>query len=375
MPEQKYDLIINRGLEKGFEIKSLDKKDFVRETAVLLKKPKKIFLGLGDFLEIGDYNRLLDSFFLENKSIKFEHILDDYNRRIAEEENIPFSFFKLAVYLPDFLLKDVPTSCVTDIGKKSRLFPGSETFVKYIKEYDPVVLTAIPYEMAIEFLRRVDLGDENLISSVYKVIEDENASDVYAGDIDRFVSGTRKIIEIKDAMRSQYLNEDEVVYIGCGESGINTFSTINSIAFNPSENIIPETRISLYGSSLESLLVLFNFEGELEKFLLSDFVEGFLPTLVVYSEINEKSEELIDIELTHKHLQSNIIGQRIEHSENSFDSVLRDIDIAFGGASYDINHVKKMIADRMEMYRNNPLELVINIYEIAKDRYKRFPTM
>ena len=111
-----------------------------------------------------------------------------------------------------------------------------------------------------------------------------------------------------------------------------TFSIINSIAFNPSANIISESKISIYGSSLESLLVLFNFEGELEKFLFSDAVEEFLPSLVVYSEVHEKSEELIEIELSHRYLQNNIIGQRIEHSENSFNSVLRDIDIAFGGA-------------------------------------------
>ena len=71
-----------------------------------LKKPKKIFLGMGDFLEVGDYSKLLDSVFYDEGSVHFEKILDKNNRKIAEMGNIPFSFFKLAVYYPEFLLKE-----------------------------------------------------------------------------------------------------------------------------------------------------------------------------------------------------------------------------------------------------------------------------
>lgn len=372
MAEEKYNLIINRGIEEGFEIRSLEKKDFLRETSSLLKKPRKIFLGLGDFLEVGDYNKLLDSIFFDEEGVQLENILDKINRRISEEGNIPFSFFKLAVYFPDFLLRDVPTACVTAIGRQSRLFPGAVNFVKYIKEYDPLVLTAIPREIAIEFVKRVGLGEKNLIATEYKVRLNESARDVYAGDINRFISGDRKSIEIERVMNEQELREEEVVYIGRGEAGVKTFSTVNSIAFNPPENIIPASRINLYGSSLESLLVLFNFDGELEKFLLSDAIEEYLPPLVVYSEAKKKSPELIDLELREGHMQNNIIGQRIEYSGESYYSVERDIEVAFGGSSIDIRAVRQMISNRMANYKKNPQKLVREISAIAKERYMNF---
>jgi hypothetical protein len=372
MEEKKYTLIINRGIEGGYEARSFDKKDFLRETSTLLKKPRKIFLGLGDFLEVGDYNKLLDSIFFDEEGVQLENILDKINRRISEEGNIPFSFFKLAVYFPDFLLKDVPTSCVTAIGKQSRLFPGAVNFVKYIKEYVPIVLTAIPHEIAIEFVKRVGLGEENLIATEYKIKKNENNRDVYSGDINRFISGDRKSIEIERVMNEQELREAEVVYIGRGEAGVKTFSTVNSIAFNPPENIIPESRITLYGSSLESLLVLFNFEGELERFLLSDIIEEYLPALVVYSEVKKKSPELIDLELREGYRQNNIIGQRIEYSGESYYSVERDIEVAFGGSSIDIRAVREMISNRMANYKKNPQKLVREISAIARERYMSF---
>jgi hypothetical protein len=370
--DDKYTLIINRGNRDGFDIRTLEKKEFLRETSTLLERPKKIFLGLGDFLEFGDYNKLLDSIFFDEEAVQLENILDKINRELSEEGNIPFSFFKLAVYFPDFLLKDVPTTCVSAIGKKSRLFPGAETFVKYIKEYDPLVLTAIPFEIAIEFVKRVGLGEKNLIATQYKVSNNEKNTEVFAGDIHRFISGDRKSIEIEKVMNEKELRDDEVVYIGRGEAGVKTFATVNSVAFNPPENIIPASRITLYGSSLEALLVLFNFEGELEKLLLSEAIEQYLPSLVVYSEVKEKPQELIDIELEHGKMQNNFIGQRIEHSGESYSSVERDIEVAFGGSSIDINAVRRMISERMSIYRKNPQQLVNDISWISRDRYTNF---
>ena len=125
-----YDIIYNKGKKEGFEKKSFEKKEFLRQAAALIKEPKKIFLGLGDFLEIGDYNKMMDSVFFNEDGVKFENILDNNNRRMSLEGNVPFSFFKIAVYFPDFLLKDVPTSCISAIGEKARLFPGAENFVK-----------------------------------------------------------------------------------------------------------------------------------------------------------------------------------------------------------------------------------------------------
>lgn len=371
MAEQKYLLVHNHGSD-GFDIKPLDKKDFIRETAKLFKRPKKIFLGLGDFLEVGDYNILIDSLFYDSEGIRFENILDKNNRKLAEEGNIPVSFFKLGVYFPDFLLKDVPTYCVSLIGRKSRLFPGAEVFVKYIKEYEPIVLSAMPSEIAIEIIERLGLEKANLISTEYKTKKTEINKKVYAGDISRFISGDRKSLEIEKIMAEKGYKDDEVVYIGRGEAGAKTFSTVNSIAFNPSENIISGSRINLYGSSLDALLVLFNFDGELEKFLLADSFEEFIPSLVVYSDKKEKSAKLIEIEMMHGHYQNNILGQRIEHSGESYESVQREIDIALGGSNIDIQKVRESIMLRLNNFRKNPQELVKQIYGKAKERYKNF---
>jgi len=370
MEDITYTLVLNRGREEGFELKELEREDFIRETSRLLPRPKKIFIGLGDFLEIGDYNNLLDSIFFEKEGVKYENLLDSINRVVSGEGKIPSSFMKLAVYFPDFLLKGIPTYCVSTIGKKSRLFPGARNFVKYIHEYSPLVLTAMPYEIAIEFVKRVGLGEDNLISTMYKVTSDEHSRRIYAGDIERFISGDRKSLEIEKRMAAEDLSEDDVVYIGRGEAGVKTFSTVSSIAFNPADTIIPVSKITIYGSSLESLLVLFNFDGELERYLTSQPMEEFMPSLVVFSEKRGKSDELMEIESTHRRLQNNIIGQRIEHAGESFDSVERDIEVEFGGSAIDIKKVRGLISDRMRRYENNPDDFVREVYDIARERYK-----
>jgi hypothetical protein len=373
--EQKYSLVINHGLRDGFEHRELERDAFVKETSKLLKKPRKIFLGLGDFLEVGDYKKLLDSIFFEEEGAVFENILDRNNRKIAEEGDIPFSFFKMAVYFPDFLLKEVPTFCTSVIGKKSRLFPGAANFVKNIKEYNPTVLSAMPYEIAVEFARRVGLEDRNVISTQYKIKRDSANRDVYAGDITRFLSGDRKSLEIEKSLGSLNLRDDECVYIGTGEAGVKTFSHVNSIAFNPPPNISSQSRISLYGSSLESILTLFNFNGELQGLLDSPGWDDFLPSLIVYSAKKEKSPELTALESEHLVLQNNIIGQRIEHSGESYISVEREIEITFGGSFVNMQEVRGMIEERMRAYREKPQELVREIYRIAKQRYNNFCTV
>ncbi len=374
MIDDKYELIINHSREKGFESIRLDKKDYLKEVSYLLKEPKKVFIGLGDFLEIGDYSTLIDKLFFDTEGIKIENILDNNNRRISSEGEVPFSFFKLAVYFPDFLLKDVPTSCISVIGEKSRLFPGAETFIRLIKAYDPLVLTAMPYEIAIELVKRVGLNDNNLVATEYKKRKDNVNKEVYAGDVNRFISGDRKSLLIEKYLHENNLKNDEVVYMGRGEAGVKTFSQVNSIAFNPFDNIITESKITLYGSSLLSLLVLFNFTGAFDDILMSEQFEEFMPSLVVYSAAREKSPELIDIEKHHRNMQSNIIGQRIEHSGVSYKSVEREIEVVFAGSSININQVKQLVTERMEEYRKNPGELVKKIYDMAKLRYKNFCT-
>ena len=146
--EKKYQFILNHGPDEGFEEYSLSKNEFISMIARYIIEPKKVFLGLGDFLEIGDYNNLIDAVLLDQEVAKLEGILDKNNRKISEEGDIPFSFFKLAVYYPDFLLKDVPVECISTIGKKARVFPGAETFIKNIKKYEPLIFTAIPYEIS-----------------------------------------------------------------------------------------------------------------------------------------------------------------------------------------------------------------------------------
>jgi hypothetical protein len=145
---------------------------------------------------------------------------------------------------------------------------------------------------------------------------------------------------------------------------------VSSIAFNPADTIIPVSKITIYGSSLESLLVLFNFDGELERYLTSQPMEEFMPSLVVFSEKRGKSDELMEIETTHRRLQNNIIGQRIEHAGESFDSVERDIEVEFGGSAIDIKKVRGLISDRMRRYENNPDDFVREVYDIARERYK-----
>ncbi len=374
MIDDKYELIINHSREKGFESIKLDKKDYLKEVSYLLKEPKKVFIGLGDFLEIGDYSTLIDNIFFDTEGIKIENILDNNNRRISSEGEVPFSFFKLAVYFPDFLLKDVPTSCISVIGEKSRLFPGAETFIKLIRAYNPLVLTAMPLEIATEFVKRVGLNENNLIATDYKKKQDKINKEVYAGDVNRFISGDRKSLIIEKYLHENNLKNDEVVYMGRGEAGVKTFSQVNSIAFNPFDNIITESKITLYGSSLLSLLVLYNFNGAFEDILLSEQFEEFMPSLVVYSAAREKSPELIGIEIHNRNLQNNVIGQRIEHSGVSYKSVEREIEVVFAGSSININQVKQMVTERMEEYRKNPGELVKKIYDIAKLRYKNFCT-
>lgn len=374
MTEDKYELIINHSLDRGFERISLDRRDYLKELSYLLKEPHKVFLGLGDFLEIGDYNTLIDNIFFDTEGIKIENILDDNNRRLSTGGDVPFSFFKLAVYFPDFLLKDVPTSCISVIGEKSRLFPGAETFIRFIKSYEPVVLTAMPFEIAIELIKRVGLDENNLVCTDYKKKSDPVKKEVYAGDINRFLSGDRKSLVIEKYMHENDLKENDVVYIGRGEAGVKTFSSVNSVAFNPFDNIIQQSKITLYGSSLISLLALFNFDGRLDELLLSEKFEEFMPSLVVYSSVKEKSPELVNIEIQHRNMQSNIIGQRIEHSGESYKSVEREIEVVFAGSSININQVKQLVTERMEEYRRNPAELVKKIYEIAKVRYKNFCT-
>lgn len=368
----KYTLVKSHGLARGFEVLELDKKDFLREAGSLLQKPKKIFLGLGDFLEVGDYNQLIDSVLFDRDGVMFENILDRNNRKMSMTGEVPFSFFKLAVYYPDFLLRDVPTSCVSAVGAKSRLYPGAENFVQYIRDYDPIVISALPLEMAAEFVRRLGLDERNLISTLYRVKSGEGKRDVYAGGVHRFISGDRKTLEIEKYMEKNQLADSEVVYIGRGEAGMKTFATVNSIAFNPSRGVIPESRITLYGSSIESLLVLFNFQGELDRYLAADNMEVNLPSLVVHSDHRDKSPELIDLELKHLRLQNNVIGQRLEYVADSFPSMQREIEISFGGSSMNLQEVRDMISQRMSAYRKNPQELVRRIYSIARERYKNF---
>ena len=186
--EKTYELIINNGLDAGYERFTLNKKAFITETSKLLTRPKKIFLGLGDFLELGDYNNLIDAVLLDQDVTKLEGIIDKNNRKISEEGDIPFSFFKLAVYYPEFLFKGVPVECISTIGKKARLFPGSEVFIRHIKKYNPLVLTAILYEISIEYMKRMGLGKINLLATEYKKSLVNN-KEVYSGDVIKFISG------------------------------------------------------------------------------------------------------------------------------------------------------------------------------------------
>ncbi len=369
--EKKYLFILNHGPDEGFEKYTLSKDEFIRMIAEYITEPKKVFLGLGDFLEIGDYNNLIDAVLLDQDVAKLEGILDKNNRKISEEGDIPFSFFKLAVYYPDFLLKDVPVECISTIGKKARVFPGAEIFIRNIKKYEPLIFTAIPYEISIEYMKRLGLGKANLIATEYKksII---NNREVYTGDIIKFISGNRRSIEIEKKMAEADLTENEILYVGRGEAGANTFSSYNSVAFNPNRNIISKSNYTLYGSSLESLLVLFNYDGELDDYLLSDDYEENIPSLVVFSIKKGKCSELIELELEHRQMQENIIGIRIEHSEDSYGSLEREINVMLGASAININHVRQLIYSRMQNYIEDPQSLVKDIYARALERYKNF---
>jgi len=371
MQERKYELIINKG--NTYEQTLLTKKDFLIETSKLLREPKKIFMGMGNFLELGDYNNLLDAVLFSDEGVQLEKVLDKNNRKMSEKGNIPYTFFKLGVYYPDFLLKDVPVSCVTAIGKKTRLVPGAENLIKYLKKYDPLILSAIPYEIALEITKRLNLNTENLITTKYKISEDESRKERFSGGIERFISGDRKSIEIERVLIDANFKEDQIVYIGSGEAGIKTFTRFkNSIAFNPIENIMPETGINVYGPSLESILVLFNFDGILDHYLGSAIMEDNFPSLVVFSEVKEKAEQLIKLEKEHYQLQRNKLGQMVEYSGNSFDSVLHEIDVALKGSNVDMDQVRSMINERIIKFARNPKAFVKKVYNIAIERYKAF---
>ncbi len=369
--EKKYLFIINHGPEEGFEEFSLAKNEFIKMIGEYTTEPKKVFLGLGDFLEIGDYNNLIDAVLLDQEVAKLEGILDKNNRKISEEGDIPFSFFKLAVYYPDFLLKDVPVECISSIGKKARVFPGAELFIKNIKRYEPLIFTAIPYEISIEYMKRLGLGKVNLLATEYKKTQ-RNNREVYAGDIVKFISGNRRSIEIEKTMAESSLTEDEILYIGRGEAGATTFSSYKSIAFNPSRNIISKSNFTIYGASLESLLVLFNFNSDLEYYLLSEDYEDNLPSLVVFSEKKGKAPGLVQLELEHRQMQENIIGINMEHAEDSYGSLEREINVMLGASAINIVNVRHMIYSRMKKYIEEPHSLVKDVYNIALERYKNF---
>jgi len=374
MNEKKYELIINNGLKDGFERLFLDKAAFINETAKLLKRPKKVFLGLGDFLELGDYNNLIDAVLLDQDVTKLEGILDKNNRKISEYGHIPFSFFKLAVYYPDFLFKGVPIECISIIGRKARLSPGTEVFIQNIKKYDPLVVTSIPYEISIEYMKRMGLGKANLIATEYKK-DIINNKEVFTGDIIKFISGNRRALAIEMIMAENDYGNDDVLYIGRGDAGTDTFALYNSIAFNPTEGIMSKPKFTLYGSTLESLLVLLNYDNELDKYLLSNQYEENLPSLIVYSNVREKSRELIEIELEHRQLQENTIGLGIEQSEDDYGSLEREINVLLGASTVDIIGVRSFILSRMSKYLNNPQGLVKDIYSMAKERYDNFNTV
>lgn len=367
--EKKYELIINHGIADGFERFELNRPDFIRELCCRIKRPRKIFLGMGDFLEVGDYNNLIDALLLDQEIAKLEGILDKNNRKISQESDIPVSFFKLAVYYPDFLLRDVPVEIISTIGKKARLFPGAEDFIRNIKYLSPLIFTAIPYDISIEYAKRLGLDSSNILATEYKKAR-VNTREVYTGDIVRFVSGNRRAIAIEKYMAEKDIRDDEIVYVGRGEAGSTTFSTYNSIAFNPPEWIMKRSNTTIYGSSLESLLTLFNFNDELTPLLLSDRFADSMPSLVVLSSVKEKRDELVEIELEHRQLQDNIIGLNMEHSEDSYGTLEREINVMLGASAINITAVRNMIFNRLKGYINEPQLLVRDIYSIAKERYK-----
>lgn len=362
--------IVHYTANKELSVTEYGRKEFISASAGLLQKPKKIFIGLGDFLEIGDYNQLLDSIFYDEESTVIEIFLDEINRKLSLKGQIPFSFIKLAVYYPDYLLKEVPTQCAVSVGLKTRLFPGAKHFISIMKKYDPMILTAIPYEIASQIVNRLGLEDEHLVSTEYRKMEGSKNIELYTGDIEKFISGERKIIEIEKYMALSNTKEDDVMYVGRGEAGLITFSKINSIAFNPSDAIIPLSHFTVYGSSLESLLVLFNDSQEINRFLLSDLGEHILPSLIVVSDVKEKPDEIIELEKKHRRLQANIIGQRIEHGTESYTTLKRDIELSLSAYPFSFPAVKDMVRSRLDKFRIDPQSFTDEICTIAQKRYQ-----
>ncbi|HPS88033.1 MAG TPA: hypothetical protein PLY36_14875, partial [Spirochaetota bacterium] len=234
------------------------------------------------------------------------------------------------------------------------------------------VLTAIPYEISIEYMKRMGLGKINLLATEYKKAVVNN-KEIFTGDIIRFMSGNRRSLAIEKVMAEMDYRNDDILYIGRGEAGSNTFTTYNSIAYNPAEGILGKAKYSIYGSTLESLLVLFNYDNENEDYLMSDQYEENLPSMIVYSRKKEKCRELIELELEHRQMQENIIGLKIEHSEDSYASLEREINVLLG-ASLNITLVRNLIFTRMRKYLDDPQGLVKDIYSIARERYKNFCT-
>jgi len=371
--EKNITLIINRGLRDGFAEYTLNKTEFLQKISKFLKEPRKVFLGMGDFLELGDYNNLIDAILLDNQFAQLEAILDKNNRKIAESGEIPFSFFKLAVYFPEFILKETHVDLISIIGQKGRLFPGAMEFIDFARKYDPLVLTAIPYEISIEYIKRLGLSSENLYSTEYNKYKEKPS--FFSGGISRFVSGNRRIIEIEKKMSEMNYTFEDVIYIGHGEAGSNTFSNFNSIAFNPPEPIMDRSRFNIYGSTLESIAVLFNFDESMNRYLLSPEFEDSFPSLLVYSEVREKSDSLIRVELEHRRMQENTIGMKIEHSQDSYASLEREIDVLLGASTVNLSEARSIIHSRLQKYIDDPNSLVKDVYNIAKERYKNFCTV
>jgi hypothetical protein len=235
-------------------------------------------------------------------------------------------------------------------------------------------MTAIPYEISIEYIKRMGLEKKNLLSTEYKK-DIINNKEVFIGDIIKFISGDRRALAIEMFMAENDYVNDDILYIGRGEAGTNAFTAYNSIAFNPVKGIMNKSKFTIYGSTLESLLVLLNYWNELEKYLLSNHYEENIPSLIVYSNIREKNEELIEIELEHRQLQENTIGLEIERSEDDYGSLEREIDVLLGASTVNITMVRSLILSRMSKYLNDPQGLVKDIYLIAKERYKAFNTI
>ena len=95
-----------------------------------------------------------------------------------------------------------------------------------------------------------------------------------------------------------------------------------------------------------------------------------MPSLVVLSSVKEKRDDLVEIELEHRQLQENIIGLKMEHSEDSYGTLEREINVMLGASAVNIAAVRNMIFNRLKGFINEPQLLVRDIYNIAKERYK-----